>query len=248
MSADTVFIGGSRRISRLPAEVTERLRNIIDNGFEVIVGDANGADKAVQKFMADAPYRNVTVFCSGPEPRNNLGDWPLHPVTPEVPKGFQFYAAKDREMAASATYGLMIWDGKSAGTILNILRLVRGGKKAVLIDVPQKDALTFKTMSDWDRFRLQCHPALISDVKERATSDEWPKEPQFAMPARVQEREGSVVNDDALTADINRAFQERSRRDRRRAGQLRQGARNGQCRQRRRRFAGKPLPLTRRRR
>lgn len=46
---NTVFIGGSRHISRLPAQAKERLNNIIENGHNVVVGDANGADKAVQK-------------------------------------------------------------------------------------------------------------------------------------------------------------------------------------------------------
>ena len=43
----TVFIGGSRHVSRLPAQAKERLNNIIGSGFRVVVGDAAGADKAV---------------------------------------------------------------------------------------------------------------------------------------------------------------------------------------------------------
>ena len=41
----TVFIGGSRHVSRLSAEVKGRLNNVIKNGHRVVVGDANGADK-----------------------------------------------------------------------------------------------------------------------------------------------------------------------------------------------------------
>ena len=41
-------------------------------------------------------------------------------------------------MAQQAEFGLMIWDGKSPGTVLNILRLVRGSKKAVLVSVCRK--------------------------------------------------------------------------------------------------------------
>ena len=61
----TVFLSGSRKISRLSEDVIVRLQNIIDSGLKVIIGDANGADKAFQKFFADANYKNVTVFCSG---------------------------------------------------------------------------------------------------------------------------------------------------------------------------------------
>lgn len=44
-------------------------------------------------------------------------------------KGFHFYAAKDQRMAEEASVGLMVWDGKSVGTLTNVLRLVRRRKK-----------------------------------------------------------------------------------------------------------------------
>ena len=107
---NTIFIGGSRHVSRLPSEVKKRLDNVVASGHHVIVGDANGADKAVQKHLYDIHYDKVTVFCSGASPRNNLGTWFTHHVDPpKNAKGFQFYAAKDREMAREADFGLMIW-------------------------------------------------------------------------------------------------------------------------------------------
>lgn len=169
-----VFIGGSRGVSRLPPEVMERLNNIVASQLLILVGDANGADKAVQKHLLDPHYDKVTVFCSGETCRNNLGRWKTANITPSnAAKGFQFYAAKDREMARKADFGLMIWDGKSAGTVLNVLRLVRAGKKVVLINVSEKKSLTFKAEADWIRFLLQCPPGLTRDLKARATSEEW---------------------------------------------------------------------------
>jgi hypothetical protein len=44
-----VFVAGSRQIPRLPAEVRSRLGTMIEKGFQILVGDANGADKAVQR-------------------------------------------------------------------------------------------------------------------------------------------------------------------------------------------------------
>jgi len=41
----TIFIGGSRHVSRLPSLAKERLNNVIGSGLDVIVGDANGVDK-----------------------------------------------------------------------------------------------------------------------------------------------------------------------------------------------------------
>lgn len=171
---NTVFIGGSRHVSRLPAPAKERLDNIVKSGFHIVVGDANGADKAVQKHLSSIDYADVVVFCSGEVCRNNLGDWPTRKVQPaESVKGFQFYAAKDREMAQAADFGLMIWDGKSPGTVLNVLRLINAGKKAVLLNSPEAKTTTFKAVSDWEAFLTRCEASLKSDLKERATAEEW---------------------------------------------------------------------------
>lgn len=179
---NTIFIGGSRHVSRLPAEVKNRLNNVISSGHRVIVGDANGADKAVQKHFSDAAYDKVTVFCSGDSLRNNLGGWTTHKVTTrENVKGFQFYAAKDREMAREADFGLMIWDGKSVGTVLNVLRLVRAGKIAVLFSVPDKHAINIKTTADWEVFLNRCSDELRYDLRARATADEWQPDQQTSF-------------------------------------------------------------------
>lgn len=208
---NTVFIGGSRRVSILPSEIKVRLENVITSGHHVVVGDANGADKAVQKYFRDAGYRNVTVFCSG-EPRNNLGPWPTRKVIPPVlVKSFQFYAAKDREMAREADFGLMIWDGKSPGTVLNVLRLVRAGKIAVLFRASDKRAINIKGTTDWDGFLSNCSNELVHDLRERATPDEWqpgqqasfldaPTEASSAEPAPAAARQ------DALAASLNAAL------------------------------------------
>jgi probable addiction module antidote protein len=196
---NTIFIGGSRHVSRLPSEVKKRLDNVVASGHRVIVGDANGADKAVQKHFHDIHYDKVTVFCSGATPRNNLGTWLIHHVdAPKHAKGFQFYAAKDREMAREADFGLMIWDGKSPGTVLNVLRLAIAGKIAVLLNVPDNDVVNIKSVDAWRSFIARCSDELRRDVKERATPDEWQlvetsEQPTFlsamdkAPPARAPE-------------------------------------------------------------
>ena len=209
---NTVFIGGSRHVSRLPANAKERLNNVIESGFPVLVGDANGADKAVQKHLLDAKYDQVTVFCSGDICRNNLGQWKTTNIrAARNVKGFEFYAAKDREMARTADFGLMIWDGKSPGTILNVLRLVREGKKAVLINVPEKSAMTFKAASDWEVFLSRCSLELRSDLKERATPEEWepaaPRQPDLldVLPQPSRPATIAATNDELATA-INGAL------------------------------------------
>lgn len=169
-----IFIGGSRHVSQLPAEVKQRLDNVIDSGHDVIVGDANGADKAIQKYFLNKNYNNVTVFCSGETPRNNLGMWTTHHVdAPKSAKGFDFFAAKDREMAREADFGLMIWDGESPGTILNVLRLTLAGKIAVLFNVPERNVVNVKSIGNWKTVFQSCSSDIQTDIKKRATSEEW---------------------------------------------------------------------------
>jgi adenine-specific DNA-methyltransferase len=209
----TVFVGGSRQVSRLSAQAKERLNNIIGSGFRVVVGDAAGADKAVQKYLLDAAYGNVTVYCSGEHARNNLGGWETCKVpTPAHVKGFQFFAAKDREMAKRADFGLMIWDGKSAGTALNVLRLLRAGKKAVLLNVPENHAYTFKTARDWAAFLSRCDQGFIEDLRSRATPEEWMpvEDSPSGLIEALRPAAGEVAppakSDAELTAEINAAL------------------------------------------
>jgi hypothetical protein len=145
----TVFVAGSRQISRLPAEVKTRLDTMIEKGFQILVGDANGADKAVQRYLADRSYPNVLVHCMKNHCRNNVGNWPTSQVVaPPGAKGFAYYSVKDRAMAEAAEYGLMLWDGKSKGTVNNIVNLSRDHKPVVVYVAPQRRFLTVKTFDD----------------------------------------------------------------------------------------------------
>ena len=46
---------------------------MIEKGFQILVGDANGADKAIQRYFADRSYPNVLVPCSGTTTGTNVG-------------------------------------------------------------------------------------------------------------------------------------------------------------------------------
>ena len=125
----TVFIGGSRAVSRLNSIIRRRLDDLIERNCAIFVGDANGADKAVQEYLADRGYLNVVVYCMD-RCRNNLGDWPTKRLTrPGVRKDSAYYAEKDAAMAEDAQYGVMLWDGASKGTLNNIQNLIGSEKK-----------------------------------------------------------------------------------------------------------------------
>lgn len=144
-----VFVAGSRHISRLPAEVRSRLDTMIEKGFQILVGDANGADKAVQRYLADKSYPNVVVHCMKDHCRNNVGRWPIRQlVAPRGAKGFDYYSVKDCAMAEAAEYGLMLWDGKSKGTVNNVVNLSRGQKPVVVYFAPTRRFRTIKSFDD----------------------------------------------------------------------------------------------------
>ena len=58
----TVFIGGSRAVSRLHDVIRGQLDDLIQKNCKIYIGDANGADRAVQQHFADRGYRDVVVF------------------------------------------------------------------------------------------------------------------------------------------------------------------------------------------
>ena len=63
---------------------------MIEKGLTILVGDANGADKAVQRYLADNGYRNVVVHCMARNCLNNIGGWPTHESqAPRGARGFE---------------------------------------------------------------------------------------------------------------------------------------------------------------
>jgi len=144
-----VFIAGSRRLSRLNKDVRRRIDNIVDKGLTVIVGDANGVDKAVQRYLSSRHYDSVVVFCMEGGCRNNIGDWPTRTIMAADPgrRDFAYYSTKDRAVVEEADYGLMLWDGRSRGTLTSIIPLVRQGKPVVVYIAPDK---SFRTLRQSD--------------------------------------------------------------------------------------------------
>jgi len=53
---------------------------MIEKGFQILVGDANGADTATQRYLAASSYPNVLVHCMKDHCRNNVGNWPTREV------------------------------------------------------------------------------------------------------------------------------------------------------------------------
>jgi len=159
-----VFIGGSRKISRLNDSLRRRIDQIIEKNLQILLGDANGADKAVQAYLEEREYRNVQVFCSAGDCRNNVGSWQIRSVSPpHTRRDFGFYTAKDAAMAEEADVGFMLWDGESSGTIVNAARLIAAGKSVVVYVAPEKAFRTLKLQSDLEKLLSPCS----SQVRQR---------------------------------------------------------------------------------
>lgn len=142
----TVFIAGSISISRLHEKVADRINKIVSSDFNVVVGDADGADTSIQECLQRHQAGKVTVYCTGESPRNNVAEWPVHRVVSKAKAGTRaYFTAKDLEMARHSDYGLMVWDCKSTGTLSNVIELLREKKKSVVFVNKNKD---FVTVSD----------------------------------------------------------------------------------------------------
>ncbi|HEV2501757.1 MAG TPA: hypothetical protein VGV39_01695 [Mesorhizobium sp.] len=174
-----IFLGGSRDIFELPPAAIERIGAIVAAEHGVLIGDAPGADAEAQGLLAGYNYEHVGVFCAGDTPRNNLGDWAVYRVPPPLgAHGFDVHAPKDREMGRRADYGLMVWDGRSPGTCLNVLRLAMMSKPCVIYDMSRGSVATVQNTADWRATLRLAGLDVCRQIEARMTPDE-----RLALPA-----------------------------------------------------------------
>jgi adenine-specific DNA-methyltransferase len=177
----TVFIGGSRRVTRLNDRIRAKLAEIAERKLNVLIGDANGADRAVRAQFAAWNYPNVTVHFVGTKPRNNEGAWSLSQVAASSKtKDFEFFAAKDRQMAHDADCGLMIWDGESRGTLANVHNLAAELKPVAVYLSKQR---RFINVIRPDDLRLLFSSAHITVARKAGTVQVEQPELPLAVPA-----------------------------------------------------------------
>lgn len=165
----TVFIGGSRKVNRLNDAIKRRLNTMIEKQIPVLVGDASGADKAVQSHLRDMAYAHVAIFCTGDVCRNNVGNWPVTHIQPTESawrKDRKFFTLKDRAMSSKATHGFMLWDGESLGTLSNVVRLQREGRPVVVYMQPTNRFVDVRSQKDLLALAKDCAPDLLSRAEQ----------------------------------------------------------------------------------
>ena len=130
-SPQKLFVSGSKSISKLSDAAISLLDDAIKKGMEILVGDCYGVDAAVQKYLDQRNYSNVTVYCSGEKTRNYFLTGARVRSCADLSKGLngrEFNYVKDIQMCGDCDRALMIWDGKSEGTRENIKRMLDLGK------------------------------------------------------------------------------------------------------------------------
>lgn len=166
----SVFIGGSRAISRLNNDIIKRIDNVIVNNYRILVGDANGADKAIQGYLLKNNYNDVIVYCSSEKPRNNLGGWPICSLSSDITKrltGRSFHMIKDEKMASDCDYGFMLWDCKSSGSLNNILNLIERNKKCLVYLSTSKSFMVFDNLMQIKDYLIPVEKSLVSEFNEK---------------------------------------------------------------------------------
>ncbi len=83
-------------------------------------------------------------------------------------------------MSEEASIGLMIWDGESAGTLMNVLRLIRQNKKVAIFEGPKHQFRELKSDSEWRDFFSGCSDEVRRRIEKLSASD-----PNVAAPAQA---------------------------------------------------------------
>ena len=125
----TIFLGGSKIINRLEDKIKEDLIDYMNLGHNILIGDCIGADKEMQKLLAENGYPLVTVYYSGDRPRFNLGNWETkHISSNKYLSEYERQKLKDNQMILDADFGYMLLQGQTKGTMANVNKLLEENK------------------------------------------------------------------------------------------------------------------------
>jgi hypothetical protein len=127
--AGRVLLMGSSayQAQELHPRVRERLGNAIDLGMTIIVGEAKGASRAFQDYLASSGYRNVVVGHAR-SIRYNAGGW-------ETRKYGDDLKEREKQMIEDCDTAIIIWVNRSNVIAENLEKLKRQGKPTLLHEV-----------------------------------------------------------------------------------------------------------------
>jgi hypothetical protein len=127
-SGRLLLMGSSAYNTReLHSKVKERLDDAIDLDMEIVVGEAKGASRAFQDYLAFRNYKKVTVGHAR-SIRYNAGNWNTRKYGDNL---------KERElnMIKDCATAIIIWVNQSSVIAENLENLKRYGKPTLLHEV-----------------------------------------------------------------------------------------------------------------
>jgi hypothetical protein len=165
------FVGGTRKVDRLPGEVLELLIDLIACKALFVVGDAPGSDRAFQKYLATNEVQDVNVYFSAPTIRGNIGGWNSYFVDSGLKtRSNAMHSAKDRRMSELCSEAIMIWDGQSAGTLANAIDVSEQKKLCYLYNYLDSEFIRFDTTESLLDY-LAAFPEVTSEALRRLRRD-----------------------------------------------------------------------------
>ena len=133
MSKLKVFISGDTGNKSLTKNEMDCIKQIIENGHTILIGDSFGLERKIQKLLIQLDCHSVTVYFSGKNVRNNLGNWQTKQiVNTENLTGKTRYRLKDKTMIDDCDSAMLFWDDKSDG-LETIIKQLNELKKYYLI-------------------------------------------------------------------------------------------------------------------
>jgi adenine-specific DNA-methyltransferase len=107
----------------------------------------------------------VLIYFVGDAPRNNVGKWTTKRIVDRKRlSGREFYALKDKAMSDVADYGFVLWDGKSPGSVQNMLWLSKRGKKIVVYKAPDRTFNNLANFEDLVGFLANSDEAVLAEI------------------------------------------------------------------------------------
>lgn len=144
----TVFVSGSSKTQtkespyyrkELPKEITNVLDDYMKRGDRIVVGDAPGIDRQVQKYLNKMKYKDVEIYGPGKQVRYTANKkWKTNPIdASEFEEGSpEWLRKKDVAMTNAADEGLaIILDEGAKATRNNVDRLRSQGKAATVYEL-----------------------------------------------------------------------------------------------------------------
>jgi hypothetical protein len=136
---DIVFISGKVSFDKeIPKVLKDEINLVAQSNAKIIIGDAPGADTRCQDYISKIGYRNVVVYTTDDQVRNNVGNWKVKKISANnQTEERQIRAQKDIAMSKLATKGIAISssdDRIDSAMSFNIQRLQDSNKPIQFYD------------------------------------------------------------------------------------------------------------------